>query len=313
MSPPPSFSTNDDLLHADSFIEENNFFLDNLKDLKNMGTQIYSAADYFESSYKKTDDDKSLIVGTLKDYIGLAIVNTIDHLGSVSFKLDDILKRRLDQITQASLHVSFIEHALRTCLHCVDRAGLSQQTLEVINIPKYHKRYILPVGEAMPESGRQALEYMGDDQSLLCSEIRQKRAPSIRRVISRCQSFDLRSFPSSPSSSNYHTPLPPSETAKFLFPDRKSFPQSHSKQKLTGTRSLLSFKSTILRSPKVAKKFSMDLLRSNSMRENDERGNYSNETNPNKFKVFIKSLIKQPSKTKKDDDTFSDFSTMTSE
>lgn len=179
-----------------------------------MGTQIYSAADYFESSYKKTDDDKSLIVGTLKDYIGLAIVNTIDHLGSVSFKLDDILKRRLDQITQASLHVSFIEHALRTCLHCVDRAGLSQQTLEVINIPKYHKRYILPgdrsifsfflfnsiwlvgwllicgmiilVGEAMPESGRQALEYMGDDQSLLCSEIRQKRAPSIRCVSNLC-------------------------------------------------------------------------------------------------------------------------------
>lgn len=262
---------------------------------------MYSAAEYFESSHKKTGEDRSLMVGKLKDYIAVAIVNTIDHLGSVSFKLDDILKRRLDEITQANLSVLFIEQALRTCLHCVDRAGLSQQTL-AIKTPKYHKRYILPVGQTgqgMPESGRLAVEYVGCDQSLFCSDITtQKRAPpSIRRVISRCQSFDLTSFPSSPSSSNYHTPLPPYETAKFLFPDRTTFPQHHNRTKSTAKGSLLSFKSTIFRSPKVAKKFSMDLLRTNSVRENGERENHSNGTNPNKLKVFIKSLMKQPSKT----------------
>ncbi|KAE8710777.1 hypothetical protein F3Y22_tig00110319pilonHSYRG00335 [Hibiscus syriacus] len=54
------------------------------KDLKNLRARVYSAAEYFEVSYA-TDDQTQIVTATLKDYAIKALVNTVDHLGSVTY------------------------------------------------------------------------------------------------------------------------------------------------------------------------------------------------------------------------------------
>ncbi|KAK3034716.1 hypothetical protein RJ639_032669 [Escallonia herrerae] len=117
-------------------------FSDSLKDLKNLRKQLYSAAEYFEYSYTN-DDQKQIVVDTLKDYAIKALVNTVDHLGSVTYKVTDLLDEKVDEVSGTDLRVSCIEQRLRSCQEYIDNEGLSQQSL-VINTPKYHKRYVLP-------------------------------------------------------------------------------------------------------------------------------------------------------------------------
>ncbi|KAI5657651.1 hypothetical protein M9H77_26444 [Catharanthus roseus] len=134
-------------------------FSDSLKGLKNLRKQLYSAAEYFELSYKN-DDQKHIVLHTLKDYAIKALVNTVDHLGSVSYKVNDLLDEKVNEVSETELQLSCMEQRLRTCQKYIDREGLSQQSL-MIDIPKYHKRYILPVGETMNGANRTKSKYQG--------------------------------------------------------------------------------------------------------------------------------------------------------
>ncbi|KAJ8435201.1 hypothetical protein Cgig2_028387 [Carnegiea gigantea] len=117
-------------------------FAESLKDLKNLRSQLYSAAEYFELSYTN-DDQKQIVVDTLKDYAIKALVNTVDHLGSVTYKVNDLLDEKVEEVSDTEFRVSCIEQRLRTCQEYIDREGMAQQS-SVINTPRYHKRYVLP-------------------------------------------------------------------------------------------------------------------------------------------------------------------------
>ncbi|XP_057798769.1 protein ABIL3 [Salvia miltiorrhiza] len=140
-------------------MQQSMLFSDSLKDLKNLRKQLYSAAEYFELSYTN-DDQKHVVVNTLKDYAIKALVNTVDHLGSVTYKVNDLLDENIDEVSGTELRVSCLEQRLRTCHDYINREGLSQQSL-VINTPNYHKRYILPVGETMNGGLRTKSKYQG--------------------------------------------------------------------------------------------------------------------------------------------------------
>lgn len=140
-------------------MQQSLLFSDSLKDLKNLRKQLYSAAEYFELSYTN-DDQKQIVVDTLKDYAIKALVNTVDHLGAVTYKVNDLLDEKVDEVSGTELRVSSIEQRLRTCQGYIDQEGLSQQS-SVINIPTYHKRYILPVGETMNGPIRMKSKYQG--------------------------------------------------------------------------------------------------------------------------------------------------------
>ncbi|XP_057452362.1 protein ABIL2 [Lotus japonicus] len=141
------------------FMQQSLLFDDSLKDLKNLRTQLYSAAEYFELSYTN-DDQKQIVVDTLKDYAIKALVNTVDHLGSVTYKVTDLLDEKVVEVSGAELRVSCIEQRLRTCQEYMDHEGRTQQSL-VISTPKFHKRYILPVGETMHGANRTKSKYVG--------------------------------------------------------------------------------------------------------------------------------------------------------
>ncbi|XP_047968171.1 protein ABIL3-like isoform X1 [Salvia hispanica] len=140
-------------------MQQSMLFSDSLKDLKNLRKQLYSAAEYFELSYSN-DNQKHVVVNSLKDYAIKALVNTVDHLGSVTYKVNDLLDENIDEVSGTELRVSCLEQRLRTCHDYINREGLSQQSL-VINTPNYHKRYILPVGQTMDGGLRTKSKYEG--------------------------------------------------------------------------------------------------------------------------------------------------------
>ncbi|KAJ6850847.1 protein ABIL3-like [Iris pallida] len=143
---PSSSSSASARMEASTFDEQSMHqslhFSDSLMDLKNLRSQLYSAAEYFELSYTN-DDQKQMVVNTLKDYAVKALVNTVDHLGSVSYKVNGLLDEKVDEVSGTEFRFSCIEQRIRTCQEYIDREGLAQQSL-VITAPKYHRRYIIP-------------------------------------------------------------------------------------------------------------------------------------------------------------------------
>lgn len=49
------------------------------------------------------------VVNTLKDYAIKAVVNTVDHLGSLSYKVGDFVDEKVDEVSGTELRVSCIE------------------------------------------------------------------------------------------------------------------------------------------------------------------------------------------------------------
>ncbi|CAI9093449.1 OLC1v1028951C1 [Oldenlandia corymbosa var. corymbosa] len=143
----PSTPANAVVSHSDEyFLQHSLVFAESLKDLKNLRIQLYSAADYFESSYKK-HEYKQLVVETIKDFANKALINTVDHLGTVAYKVESFLDEKVNEISAARLQFSGLEQKLRTCQGFINRNGILQQSL-VIKTPKYYKHYKIPVEES---------------------------------------------------------------------------------------------------------------------------------------------------------------------
>ena len=49
------------------------------------------------------------MVNTLKDYAIKALVNTVDHLGSVTFKVNDLLDENITEVSGTELRISCLE------------------------------------------------------------------------------------------------------------------------------------------------------------------------------------------------------------
>lgn len=55
------------------------------------------------------------VVETLKDYTIKALVNTVDHLGSITYKVNDLLDEKVDEVSGTELRVSSIEQVSWDC------------------------------------------------------------------------------------------------------------------------------------------------------------------------------------------------------
>ncbi|KAK9028343.1 hypothetical protein V6N11_068150 [Hibiscus sabdariffa] len=176
-------------------MQQSFLFSDSLKDLKNLRTQLYSAAEYFELSYTN-DDHKQIVVETLKDYAVRAIVNTVDHLGSVTYKVNNFLEEKVDEVSGTELRVSCVEERVRKCQEYIDHEGISQQS-SMIKTPKYHKHYILPVGETWHGANQTKSKYQGCslDGEDSCHRFRNAVRATIRET--RLPPFSVRKTPAS--------------------------------------------------------------------------------------------------------------------
>jgi hypothetical protein len=123
-------------------MQQSRHFLHSLQELKNLRPQLYSAAEYYEISYLNSDH-KQIILENLKDYALKAMINTVDHLGSVSYKLSDLLNQQDNEISSTELRIACLNQRFHKCQEYTDGEGLLQQCL-VERIPRFHKHYVLP-------------------------------------------------------------------------------------------------------------------------------------------------------------------------
>lgn len=162
-------------------------FSDSLKDLKSLRKQLYSAAEYFEQSYSK-DDEKQMLIETLKDYTIKALVNTVDHLGNMAYKVNNFLDEKVGEVSGIELRLSCIEQRVRTCEKFIDCAGLSQQSW-VLETPKHYKRYIFPADDTMNSVGQTKSKFHSCSD---CAEINLhqfKNAKAVQATTSKTPSF----------------------------------------------------------------------------------------------------------------------------
>ncbi|KAL6982045.1 Protein abil1 [Sarracenia purpurea var. burkii] len=133
----PASMTFDEVL-----MERSKSFIKALQELKNLRPQLYSSAEYCEKSYLRSEQ-KQMVLLNLKDYAVRALVNAVDHLGTVAYKLTDLLEQQSVDVSTMELKVSCLNHKLLTCQTYTDKGGLRQQQLLAF-IPRHHKHYILP-------------------------------------------------------------------------------------------------------------------------------------------------------------------------
>ncbi|CAN8278393.1 unnamed protein product [Cochlearia groenlandica] len=286
-------------------MEQSMLFSDGLKDLRNLRTQLYSAAEYFELSYT-TDDKRQIVIETLQDYAVKALVNTVDHLGSVTYKVNDFIDEKIDEVTETELRVSCIEQRLRMCQEYMDHEGRSQQSL-VIDTPKFHKRYILPAGEVVTNANLENIKYFGsgledaDDwnqfRNAVRATIRETPPVTIRKSTSRTppqQSTTTFSFTS--------TNPKKEQDKRSVSPSR--FPLLRSGSVSTRKSASISRSSTPSKSRDITPiRYPSEPRRSASVRVAFEKDNHKEtekQQQPSKSKRLLKALLSRR-KAKKDD------------
>ncbi|XP_022770513.1 protein ABIL1-like [Durio zibethinus] len=123
-------------------MERSKSFVKALQELKNLRPQLYSAAEYCEKSYLH-NEQKQMVLDNLKDYAVRALVNAVDHLGTMAFKLTDLLEQQTLEVSTMEVKASCLNQQLLTCQTYTNKEGLRQQQLLAF-IPRHHKHYILP-------------------------------------------------------------------------------------------------------------------------------------------------------------------------
>ncbi|GMN31455.1 hypothetical protein TIFTF001_003264 [Ficus carica] len=110
------------LHHDELFMQQRILFSESLNDLKNLRKQLYSAAEYFESSYSK-GDQKQIVVETLKDYTIKALINTVDHLGSMAEKVNNFVDEKIVEVAGIDLKICCIQQRHISYQYFNDRSG----------------------------------------------------------------------------------------------------------------------------------------------------------------------------------------------
>ncbi|XP_078174951.1 putative protein ABIL3 [Carex rostrata] len=272
-------------------------FSDSLKDLKNLRSQLYSAADYFELFYRNNSQKPGMING-LKDYTVEALVSTVDHLGFVSYKVNNLLTEKVDEVSEAEFMVSTVEQRIRTCQEVIDQEGRSQQSL-IIRAPKFHKHYIVP-GTNLLDSEVHPIKTYQRPNHYTTSEKLDKmhsviappiKRPPIVRNINTCSSSNSNNSPRSRSVSPSKRGRSPSPSPQIMTPssrEKRSMSPLPTSRLLSRAASLVSRPASPNRN--LGRRYSMESQR--TVQLHSER-NYQKEMerNSNKSKGLLKSLL----------------------
>ncbi|KAG6493998.1 hypothetical protein ZIOFF_049011 [Zingiber officinale] len=123
-------------------MERSKSFVKALQELKNLRPQLYSAAEYCERSYLNSEQ-KQMVLDNLKDYAVRALVNAVDHLGTVAFKLTDLFEQQMFDASTVETRISCLSQQSLTCHAYVDKEGCSQHQLSARTL-RHYKHYTLP-------------------------------------------------------------------------------------------------------------------------------------------------------------------------
>ncbi|XP_074588169.1 putative protein ABIL1 [Curcuma longa] len=124
-------------------LERSKGFVQALQELKSLRPQLYSAADYCEKTYLHSEQ-KQMVLDNLKEYAIRALVNAIDHLGAVAYKLTEVSEQQSSDISTVELKISCLSQQILTCQTFADKEGFRQQQFSSTTTRRHKKHYILP-------------------------------------------------------------------------------------------------------------------------------------------------------------------------
>ncbi|KAI4370141.1 hypothetical protein MLD38_018520 [Melastoma candidum] len=180
------------------YLTQRRHFSQSLKELKDLKAQLYSAAQHFEQSYRQ-HDRKHMVVNTVKEYATKALVNSVDHLGSLAYKVDALVNVKMEDLSSNELRLSSLNQRIQTCREYATKEGNSRLSLSVAT-PFLHKHYILP-------------EVEGDEsRDISASVVGSWQSPSV----SRQASLPTPSFSFGSKSSNRKSGKRSSSPLRFL-------------------------------------------------------------------------------------------------
>ncbi|CAL9187734.1 unnamed protein product [Musa hybrid cultivar] len=131
-------------------VERSKSFVKSLQELKNLRPQLYSAAEYCEKSYLH-NEQKQTVLDNLKNYAGRALVNAVDHLGTVAYRLTDLFEQQMLDVSTMEMKISCLNQQAFACQAYGDTEGLSKLQMTG-RISRHHKHY------SLPNSGRRSLQ-----------------------------------------------------------------------------------------------------------------------------------------------------------
>lgn len=179
------------MTYDEASMQSNRHFYMSLQELKNLRPQLYSAAEYCESSYI-FNDQKQVVLDNLKDYSIKAIVNAVDHLGTVAYKLNEVLSQETSEISSAEIRVAALAQRIRLCQEHIRLESLDKQRLNQSN-RRYHRHYVLP--DAVPNFKDEKHQENTSEKNEVSSHESESEEPQRVRNSSRTLSWHLAADP----------------------------------------------------------------------------------------------------------------------
>lgn len=204
-----------------------------LRELKDLRSQLHQAADCCEKAFLDTQK-KKLILESTKSYICDAIVAVIDHLGTVSSKLEHQLQEKTE-ITQTEQKINFLKQRLLTC----EQYAISFKLLTVrgdTGAVQYHRRYLSQSTQRTKEGN--VANSSKDDQTLL--EIISPLVPGATRTL---KPYDVQSIigrEPTAAAANFRSPTATRNSFSFRAEDVHIVLGDH-KKKVNHGSNILSF------------------------------------------------------------------------
>ncbi|XXG48010.1 hypothetical protein AAC387_Pa02g2561 [Persea americana] len=109
-----------------------------LQELKALRSQLHYAADYCETTFLAAKQKKKVVENT-KKYICKAMVTVVDHLGSASANLDNLIEGGVDS-SPTDLRIDSLKQRLLTCQMYTSKLNLDQAHWST-ELPRHHGHY----------------------------------------------------------------------------------------------------------------------------------------------------------------------------
>ncbi|XP_039116036.1 uncharacterized protein LOC120251547 [Dioscorea cayenensis subsp. rotundata] len=130
--------------HEDQETNNNdNCFNTSLSELRALSSQLLHAADQCETAFLKSKHKKKLLEHT-QSYLCQAVVTVIDHIGTVSFNLEQTLYDTIE-VSETELRIDSLNHRLFSCQQFAVSLSLTSFRLSaefLRHYPKYTSKYV---------------------------------------------------------------------------------------------------------------------------------------------------------------------------
>ncbi|PKU60681.1 probable protein ABIL1 [Dendrobium catenatum] len=83
-----------------------------------------------------------MVLDDWKDHAVRALVNVVDHLGTVAHKLTDLYDQQTTYMSTVDLNISCLNQYMLTCQNYMEKEGIRQKQISG-RAPRHHKHYIL--------------------------------------------------------------------------------------------------------------------------------------------------------------------------